>query len=227
MDLTRDSHGAAAMTSSTRRILYVDMDAEARLLMRELLAPHQIDVAASDTEARILARRNGYDIYILAGGGPGSTGLALCAWLHRIDPRTPILFCSSDGQAQYQQRALAAGALRYQLKPIDPKLLRSTLGLLLKLAELESTRAFAAEQHAIGEELIERSRHACESAKSAREKAEIARACMLRAKAYRAFRNAGGNRANFERMWPAMSVALSSDGSSPGTIGRKTPVNSK
>ena len=31
---------------------------------------------------------------------------------------------------------------------------------------------------------------------------QLANECMMRAKAYRAFRSAGGNRANFERLWP-------------------------
>jgi DNA-binding response OmpR family regulator len=197
------------MTSSAWRILYVDGDAEARLLMRDLLESHQIDVAATDVEARMLARRHCYDVYILTGGGPGSTGLSLCAWLHRIDPRTPILFCSSNGNAQYQQLAVAAGALRYQLKPIDPKLLRSTLGLLLRLAELESKRAMTAEQLAIHDELLLLSRNAQAHAAAAREKAQQALAHMLRIKAYRAFRDAGGNRANFERMWPIVSDGIS------------------
>jgi DNA-binding response OmpR family regulator len=193
------------MATETRRILYADNDAEGRLLMQDLLAPHQVDIAATSGEARRLARRRCYDVYILGGGGPSSGAIALCAWLHRVDPCTPILFCSSDGHAQYQQLALEAGALRYQLKPLDPNVLRSTLALLFKLAQLESKRAMAAEQLAITDELIERSKRAREAAKVAREKADTANAHVLRAKAYRAFRDAGGNRANFERMWGKLS----------------------
>ena len=191
------------MTSDTRRILYVDADAEARLLMQALLATHNLDVSATDTEARLLARRNSYDVYILGGGGPGSTALALCEWLHRIDSRTPIVFCSSNATARHQQLALEAGALRYQLKPLDPALLKSTLGLLLKLGEIETQRAMQAMQQAINDELIARSRHARTKTHAARSKAQQALDCMLQFKAYRAFRDAGGNRANFERLWPA------------------------
>src|SRR5215213_3291584 len=136
------------MTSATRRILYVDGDEEARLLMQALLAPHELDAIGSDEEARVLARRHSYDVYILTSG-PDASGLALCAWLHRIDPRTPIIYCSSNGSAQHQQRAIAAGALRYHVKPLDPNLLKSTLGLLLKLADIESRRALLAEELAI------------------------------------------------------------------------------
>ena len=174
------------MTTAMRRLLYVDADAEARLLMQDLLAPHQVDIVATDEEARVLARRVSYDVYILASGPDGS-GLALCAWLRRIDPRTPIICCSSGGTAAHESRAIAAGALRYLVKPLDPNLLRSTLGLLLKLAEIESGRARAAAEHAIQEELAA-------SVDSA-----------LRVKAYRAFLDAGGNRANFERIWPTVA----------------------
>jgi DNA-binding response OmpR family regulator len=168
--------------------------------MRDLLAPHAVDVVASDADARRAARRHSYDVYVLTGGAPGSTGLSLCAWLHRVDPRTPIVFCSSNGTAQYQKLALSAGALRYQVKPIDPPLLRSTMGLLLKLAELESTRALAAAQQAT-QKLGESALHARDSAAAAHEDAQSRNECLLRAKAYRAFRDAGGNRANFERLW--------------------------
>ena len=168
--------------------------------MRDLLAPYTVDIVASDADARRAARQHSYDVYVLTGGAPGSTGLALCAWLHRIDPRTPIVFCSSNGSAQYQKLALAAGALRYQVKPIDPPLLRSTMGLLLKLAELESTRALAAAQQAM-RELDERVPQVREPAVPPHEDAQSRRECVLRARAYRAFRDAGGNRANFERLW--------------------------
>jgi DNA-binding response OmpR family regulator len=193
------------MTDVTRRILYVDGDREAALMMKELLAPHQLDVTGTDEEARVLARRHSYDVYMLSGGAPGSTSVSFCAWLHRIDPRTPIVYCSSNGTIQHQQLAIAAGALRYHVKPLDPGLLKSTLGLLLKLGEIESRRAMLAEEEAIHEELAQRSSRAREAVVSARQRAQHAMDCALRVKAYRAFRDAGGNRANFERMWPIVS----------------------
>jgi DNA-binding response OmpR family regulator len=169
--------------------------------MSDLLSPHTVDIVATDAEARRAARRESYDVYIVSGGGPGSTGLSLCAWLHRVDPRTPIVFCSSNGTPQYQKLALAAGALRYQVKPIDPTMLRSTMGLLLKLAEIESTRAMAAAQQALEDELVNLYPQVHEPNTAARAQPE-AYGCRLQAKAYRAFRDAGGNRANFERLWP-------------------------
>jgi DNA-binding NtrC family response regulator len=192
------------MAADTRRILYVDADCEARLLMQALLASHTLDVCDNDEDARVLARRHSYDIYIVGGGAPASVGLAFCAWLHRVDPRTPIVYCSSNPTARHQQLAIEAGALRYQLKPLDPVLLKSTLGLLLKLGQIESQRAVAAEQEAIHDELLARSNLARDTVLAARAKAQQALDCMLRAKAYRAFRDAGGNRANFERMWPSV-----------------------
>ena len=191
------------MDPAMRRILYVDADEEARLLMQALLAPHHLDAIASDEEARVLARRHPYDVYILTGG-PDPGGLALCAWLHRIDPRTPIVYCSSNGAADHQTRALAAGALRYHVKPLDPNLLRSSLGLLLKLADIESRRARVAEELAIQDELVERAANAGAAAQAAHARAQQSIDGVLRLKAYRAFCEAGGNRANFERMWPTL-----------------------
>jgi DNA-binding NtrC family response regulator len=192
------------MKTATRRILYVDADEEARLVMQALLAPHELDAIGSDEEARVLARRRSYDVYILTSGA-GASGLALCEWLHRIDPRTPIVYCSSNGTGDHQSRAIAAGALRYYVKPLDPTLLRSTLGLLLKLADIESHRARIAEELAIQDELESRSANALAAARAAGARAQQSLDCMLRVKAYRAFRGAGGNRANFERMWPDLT----------------------
>jgi hypothetical protein len=59
----------------------------------------------------------------------------------------------------------------------------------------------AAEQQAIHDSLVDQAQRAKLASAQAREKADAARSSMLRAKAYRAFREAGGNRANFERMW--------------------------
>jgi CheY-like chemotaxis protein len=193
------------MTATTRRILYVDPDFEARMLMQALLATEELHAAEHDQEARLLVRHHSYDVYILGGGAPGSTTLELCAWLHRVDPCTPIVFCSSNASATYQQLALEAGALRYQLKPLDPIALKSTLGLLLKLGHMESDRATAAAQQAIVDELRIRSGNPMPL------KPQQMLDCMLRVKAYRAFRDAGGNRANFERRWSeAMDDALAS-----------------
>ncbi len=187
---------------TARRILYVDSDPEARLLMRDLLSAHELDVVATEADARAIVRGRAYDLYVISGGSPASSGLELCAWLQRIDGRTPIVFCSSNGTARFQQAAIAAGAVRYLVKPVDPALLRSTLGLLLKLAELESARARVIEEQAIQEELMEQARRSIAKAARGQDQARVARDSMLRAKAYRAFREAGGNRANFERMWP-------------------------
>ena len=188
-----------------KRILYVDADREARLLMQDLLAPHAVDLAATDEEAHSLARSRSYDLYVVSGGGPSSTSIALVSWLQRVDGRTPIVFCSSNAAARYQEAAIAAGAVRYFVKPLEPTVLRSTLTLLLKLADFESTRAIAAAQKALGEDLAALAPALREP--SPRSRTQQARECLLRAKAYRAFRAAGGNRANFERLWPGSDDA--------------------
>ena len=196
--------------SGSKRILYVDADGEARLVMKDLLASHELDLASTDAEARVLARRNAYDLYVLSGGRENG-GLELCTLLQRVDGRTPIVFCSSNASLKYQQAALAAGAVRFLVKPVDPSLLRSTVNLLLKLAELETARAKAAEGKAIEEALHQRGHNARAAANEGAQQAALARERIARAKAYRAFREAGGNRANFERLWPETARQISKD----------------
>lgn len=186
--------------ADVKRILYVDGDGEACLLMRDLVAPYSLDVAGSEEEGRALVYQHSYDLYIVASSG-GGPPLGFCEWLQRVDGRTPIVYCSSNGTRRDQDAAVAAGAVRYLVKPLDPTLLRSTLSLLLKLAELESARALALEQQAIQDALLARARHPSSAGASAGADEDLR--CLLRAKAYRAFRQGGGNRANFERMWPA------------------------
>ncbi|HYC46695.1 MAG TPA: response regulator [Burkholderiales bacterium] len=193
----------------SKRILYVEPDSEARLVMKDLLASYELDIATGDAEARTLARKNSYDLYVLSGG-PDTSGIELCAWLQRVDGRTPIVFCSSNASLKYQQAAISAGAVRFLVKPLDPTLLRSTVNLLLKLAELETARAKAAEQKAIMDALGERAELARRTAAAGAARADQARQHMVRAKAYRAFREAGGNRANFERLWPELADAIKS-----------------
>lgn len=185
-----------------KRILYVDGDCHARERMQGLLAPHEVDLAGSAEEARARVHGRSYDLYVICGDAADASGIALCEWLQRIDGRTPIVFCSSNPTARAQKAAVAAGALRYLVKPIDPVLLRSTLGLLLQLAELESVRALVLEQEAIVDELKQQARQACMAAATARDQARAAGEYLLRARAYRVFRAAGGNRANFERLYP-------------------------
>ena len=186
-----------------KRLLYVDADDEARLLMHELLAPHAVDIAVTAAEARALVHGHSYDLFVVSGGAADSTAIGLCEWLRRVDSRTPIVFCSSDGSARHQTAAIAAGALRYLVKPLDPTLLRSTLGLLLTLAEFESARAMTVAQRAIEEELRHHPLTMRVTAIAPGEQAQGTPDGVLCARAYRAFREAGGNRANFERMWPS------------------------
>lgn len=193
-----------------RQILYADRDGEARVLIKELLVPHELLLAESVGQARILARQHSFDIYIVASGG-GSTEIDLCEWLHRIDPRTPIIFCSSMPSMRQEKAAIAAGALRYHVKPVDPHVLLGTVDVLIKLAQFESMRAGAAAQRAIVEELGRQPSSAGEIAAAARETAEESRDRRLLFKAYRAFKDAGGNRANFERQWPKLIASSRRD----------------
>jgi hypothetical protein len=94
--------------------------------------------------------------------------------------------------------------LRYHVKPLDPNLLQSTLGLLLKLADIESRRARAAAELVLEEARAEREAGERQDARTAGARAKESLDCKLRVKAYRAFRDAGGNRANFERIWPTL-----------------------
>jgi len=144
-----------------RQILYADRDGEAGVLMKELLVPHELLLAESVGQARILARQHRFDIYIVA--------------------------------------------------PVDPHALLGTIDVLIKLAQFESIRGGAAAQRAILEELGRQPSSADEIAADAQKPAEESRNRRLLFKPYRAFKDAGGNRANFERQWPKLIASSRRD----------------
>lgn len=78
-----------------------------------------------------LARQNKPDLIILDinfppdvahGGGVAWDGFLIIGWLRRMDEakHTPVIIVTGEEAANYKQRALAAGAVDFLHKPVDP-----------------------------------------------------------------------------------------------------------
>lgn len=184
-----------------KQILAVDSDEQWCLLIKNLMSQHAVTHTTSVEQGLNLVRSRIFDLYIVETLFPGFQ-IALCNLIRHRDPNAPVIFCSPDPMAQ-PRTATSAGARRYYLrKPCAPQLLLDTVEACLTASELRAMSAKVAEQAAIHEELLARSRRAL--ARTALAHAAIVQAeeSMLRLKAYQAFESAGGDRAHFMRLWP-------------------------
>jgi signal transduction histidine kinase len=129
---TRDAIlSAAAETVSLRgrRILLVDDDADARVVLSRMLTRFGADVAiaADAAEATRLLAEGPFDAVVSDIAMPGEDGFALAG-----RTRTPIVAVSaiSTGEDD-RRRALEAGFLEFVRKPVDPgELARAVAGVL-------------------------------------------------------------------------------------------------
>src|SRR6266404_690420 len=79
-----------------------------------------------------LARQQKPDLIILDinfppdvahGGGVAWDGFLIINWLRRMDEarHTPVIVITGEAGANYKERALAAGAVEFFQKPVDPE----------------------------------------------------------------------------------------------------------
>jgi two-component system, OmpR family, phosphate regulon response regulator PhoB len=108
-------------------VLLVEDDPDIRHLVSYKLTRngHQVIEAADGLTALDLARRNPPDVVLLDVRMPRKSGLEVCREL-RAGPRTadvPIIMLTARAQPQEIERAYAAGATDYVVKPFSPRAL--------------------------------------------------------------------------------------------------------
>jgi two-component system response regulator CpxR len=104
-----------------RRILCVDDDENICEMLGILFqrAGYEVESVRTLEEGINLARRESFDLYMLDQMFPDGLGLELCRLLREFDSQTPILFFSGLASAIDRERAIAAGAQGYLIKPND------------------------------------------------------------------------------------------------------------
>ncbi len=135
----------SAAGSRQKRILLVD---DNRVLLRALSTKLQSSgydvLTAEDGAAAVSAARHERPDLVLLdinfppdvahGGGVAWDGFLIINWLKRMDEAkgVPIVVITSADPAKVKERALAAGAVGYLQKPVDPDelvaIVRKTLG---------------------------------------------------------------------------------------------------
>lgn len=184
------------------RILCVESSPDERAMIAEVLHQYDVTCAASAHEAARTIERGAFDLYILDYRPSDSSGVRLCRDIRERDPRVPIVFCSAAARSEDRADAMSAGASAFLLKPIDTAELLRKVRVYTELVDLEGRRAKLAEEHAVNDELRESAERLRSATALARERASGAIEKMARARAFRAFVENGGTRANFDRWWP-------------------------
>jgi CheY-like chemotaxis protein len=131
--------GGVYMRSLSPRILYVDDNADSREVISLMLniADDKYDVTTVDSadKAINLIKGQNYDLYILDYRLPEIDGIELCRQIRQFDTLTPIIFYSGAAYTAERERAIAAGANAYLVKPNDLDNLTETVKLLLSKSE--------------------------------------------------------------------------------------------
>jgi DNA-binding response OmpR family regulator len=121
-------------SESAKRILFVDDDQDTCEMMQLLLhhAGYRVSTAETIADALGLAEAERFDLYMLDNWLPDGAGLELCRQLRALYPASAIVFYSGVAQEPEIQKARAAGADGYLVKPCDFDLLQNTLAGLLQ-----------------------------------------------------------------------------------------------
>jgi CheY-like chemotaxis protein len=192
----------AEVASPQKLVLCVDQDAEWRAVLKEVLPAYRLVFADEAFDALRETNRGRFHAYILDYWLPGSSGPALCRDIRKADPHAPIVFCSSAARDECVNSAMAAGASAYILKSEVSAELALKLRSLLALADLRSLQANVAEDAAIQDELERRVAQSRERGVAASERSKQAIERTVRIRAQKAFIEAHGTLADFEKWWP-------------------------
>ena len=116
-------------------ILYVDDDKDSCELMELMLhqseASFEVKSVSTVREALSLIEKQSFDFYILDYALTDGAGTELCRKIRQKDSQTPIMFFSAMARDVDRQRAMAAGASEYLVKPNDLERFTKTVKRLL------------------------------------------------------------------------------------------------
>ena len=123
------------MEPPNSEILCIDDDDDTRELIKFSfrLADYRVTTCGTAEEGLVQAGRGGFRAIILDNRFRDSSGELVCQEIRRFDRVTPIVFFSGEARPQEINKALAAGANAYLVKPNDfEKLTETVISLIEK-----------------------------------------------------------------------------------------------
>ena len=128
--------GGARLTGV--RVLVVDDDEDARELVKALLGAEgaEIDTAASSAEGFQAFERRRPDVLVSDIGMPGEDGYSFMARIRsvEVEARVPSLALTAYARPEDRRKALSAGFTGHVGKPVDPEVLVTAIGDLVRHA---------------------------------------------------------------------------------------------
>ncbi len=117
-----------------KRILIIDDAATVRMYHRSILqeAGYEVEEAINGMEALEKALQSQFDLYLVDVNMPKLDGYGFLRELRLQDmAQAPAIMISTEASGADRQRAYAAGANLYIVKPIQPEQLLAPIALLL------------------------------------------------------------------------------------------------
>jgi len=186
------------------RILCVQEETHVMDNLRRLLPDVEFSTVGTAAAALDQARDSLFDLYIISRRLNDMEGVLLGRIIREFDPHTPILLCIDAGEEPAQgfvDGVVVQGAIT---NPTDAFVAPQVIRNALMQARQRSIDARLAECGAIQDEVMERLRDAANQLADARKGLFLAHSAVIMSQAYSAFAAAGGTRADFKRMWPAV-----------------------
>ena len=116
---------------ANRRILCVEDNKDTCEVVGFIFREYEMVFAGTVAEAASHIENEVFDLYMLDNWLPDGSGVDLCKKIRALRPGAPIIFTSAVGMKNDIDEAVAAGADRYILKPVEPDTLREVVKELL------------------------------------------------------------------------------------------------
>ncbi len=121
------------MNESKLKILCVEDDEDTCELISFVLNQVGYEVeTCSKMDCLKLIHEEKFLAFILDNWFEGTSGVDICKEIRSFDSDTPIIFCSGEARQSEIDKALAAGANAYLVKPIDFEELAKTVSNLIQ-----------------------------------------------------------------------------------------------
>jgi hypothetical protein len=169
--------------------------------LQSLLGGYELSAADTRTGTLRILRQDPHDLIVIYSPLGWADAAELCLSLKELDRHTPRVVYSTLPSTVERSEVTSAGAA-YVRRADDVHNLAATAGQLVMLAELRSIEALAAGSRMLEEDLVRRLSRLEEDEGVLPERTQ-----RLKTQARRLFANAGGSRANFERLWPSLYEA--------------------